>query len=48
LISEKTAVLYKGRNIFEIDISGLITGIYFYKISLDGINKKTGKIYLIK
>ena len=48
LQSSKSGNLSQGFNVFEIDISKLISGIYVYSIELDGIKVKTGKINLIK
>jgi hypothetical protein len=44
----KSGNLKSGMNIYELDISNLISGIYVYNVSLDGISVRKGKMYIIR
>jgi len=48
LLKSKAGSLTTGLNNFEIDISKLISGVYLYNITLDGITVKTGKINIVR
>jgi hypothetical protein len=48
LTINKTQRLISGRNLIDMDISCLTTGVYIYSITSDGILVKTGKFYIIK
>lgn len=48
LTINKSQKIMSGRKIIEIDISSLISGVYIYRISTDGILVKTGKFHIIR